>query len=303
MNTTEDMYSGEGEVKPEQAIRPLWMQRMTSCPSRSHVVRVAGVNVHYRQWGVEQAQDDRPVVLLVHGFLAHTYWWDGVAPALLERFRVYGMDLSGMGDSGHRTVYSNALWAQEIAAIAATVSTRPVALVAHSFGGSRALEACLSHPEFFKHLTLIDSYIHFTDYPNRPASYKPTGRQRSYASLLEAISRYRLMPNEPVSPWMLEYVARHSLRVEDGRWIWKFDELNLHVPRGEADSTELLRRYPVPMALIHGAKSHIATEARMQRIAGLVPCCTGVVSLGEANHHLMLSEPQELADALLQVIP
>jgi pimeloyl-ACP methyl ester carboxylesterase len=212
------------------------------------------------------------------------------------------MDLSGMGESDHRTSYDNQLWREEIAAVARDLDNRPVSVVAHSFGGSRALEACAANPRIFRHLTLVDSYVHFEDHP-RPKRYQAHGTQRLYADLASAMDRYRLMPPQPAPTYVKEYLARYSLRsMADGSWSWKFDDINLSAPRGEPDSGEMLSNLQVPLALVHGEFSRIATGARMKRIADLVPRCTALVEVPQAHHHVMLDQPLALVACLKAIL-
>ena len=77
---------------------PDWFKRAVSTPREDRVVEVAGCPIHYLRWG----DTAKPGVLLVSGSGAHAHWWDFIAPYFTDHNCVAAIDLSGMGDSGHR---------------------------------------------------------------------------------------------------------------------------------------------------------------------------------------------------------
>ena len=93
---------------------PKWFVDALAAPVETGRVTVAGASIAYRAWG----EEDRPGIVLVHGGMAHSRWWDHVAPQLAAGCRVVALDLSGHGDSDHREGYSLDLWAEEVLAVA-----------------------------------------------------------------------------------------------------------------------------------------------------------------------------------------
>ena len=59
------------------------------------------------------------------------------------------------------------------------------------------------------------------------------GRPRTYASVEEALARFRTVPpQEHYLDYVIDHVARRSLRAEaDGGWQWKFDRHDLRAVR------------------------------------------------------------------------
>jgi len=89
------------QYKGERVVGPQWFEDAINVPSESAFVHAAGIGTHYLRWG-DRA---RPGLLLVHGNGAHAYWWSFIAPFLAREYNVAALDLSGMGDSGHRSEY------------------------------------------------------------------------------------------------------------------------------------------------------------------------------------------------------
>jgi pimeloyl-ACP methyl ester carboxylesterase len=121
---------------------PQWFTDALAAPVETGEVRVAGVPVRYRAWGVRES----PGIVLVHGGAAHSRWWDHVAPLLANGRRVVALDLSGHGDSGRRDRYDLDSWADETLAAATDAGAAgPVTLVGHSMGGYVVLRAASRH--------------------------------------------------------------------------------------------------------------------------------------------------------------
>ena len=81
-------------------------------PGTSHYVEAAGVRLHYLEWA---GPPGAPVLLLLHGYLAHAHWWDFVAPWLAtEHCRAGLLGLRG-ATGGDLTLFKEA--AKEIKSI------------------------------------------------------------------------------------------------------------------------------------------------------------------------------------------
>ncbi len=160
--------------------------------------------------------------MLVHGGAAHSGWWDHIAPQL-HSHRVVALDLTGHGDSGRRDAYDMKLWAREVVAVAeAEELDRPVVL-GHSLGGWVALTVGVESPEAVAAVAVIDSPID----RQPPEDERLRDRQRPhrpYPTAEEAMAHFRTIPAQDVLlPYVLEHIARGSLRHDSDGWRWKFD--------------------------------------------------------------------------------
>src|ERR1700710_723324 len=107
------------------AIPPWFEKAIGRVPEHRDVV-VDGVRIHYRAWG----DPALPGLVLVHGGAAHSGWWDHVAPQLTGH-RVVALDLSGHGDSGHRSGYDVQHWTDEVVGVAAAAGLDRPVVVGH----------------------------------------------------------------------------------------------------------------------------------------------------------------------------
>ena len=271
--------------KPDEAGVPEWfVQALTTRPEHREV-EVEGARVHYRVWG------DRalPGLVLVHGGAAHSGWWDHIAPQL-HSHRVVALDLTGHGDSGRRDAYDMKVWAREVVAVAeAEELDRPVVL-GHSLGGWVTLTVGVESPDAVAAVAVIDSPI--DRQPPEDERLRDRKRpHRPYPTAEEAMARFRTIPaQEVLLPYVLEHIARGSLRHDSDGWRWKFDP-NFWGTRPLL--VQLLPQLTGPVALFRCEKG-LVTQEMATEMAALVDGHLPVVDLPDAGHHPMLDRPLTL---------
>lgn len=279
------------------ATEPNWLDRALAQPGLSRWVDIAGNRLHYLEW---PGPPDAPGILLVHGFRAHAHWWDFTAPLLAADFRVIALDLGGMGDSGHRSVYSHATYAEEIAGVVAHAKLRAATVVGHSFGGIVTIDAAYQFPELFQRAILIDSRISFDDDDHRidgPPAHPP----KLHSDRAAALQRFRVVPEQDgIDAAILQYVAQHSLREVDAQWTWKFDPLcaapNLIV--AAQHESALLQQLIRPVDFIYGQHSAIISRRFAQRVGACIRTGRAPIEIPDARHHILLDQPLALVSAL-----
>jgi pimeloyl-[acyl-carrier protein] methyl ester esterase len=104
-------------------------------------------------------------VVLLHGWALNLRVWDGLAPALAERFRVIALDLPGHGASSwDESASTPAAQAWRIHETLAPL-TRRYALVGWSLGGQLALDLAAALPAGIERLALIATTPRFLSAP------------------------------------------------------------------------------------------------------------------------------------------
>lgn len=283
-------------IPPLSATRPEWVEWALAQSGRSHFIDANGSRLHFLSWGFEDTY--KPTLLFVHGFRGHAHWWDFIAPWFAEEYRVVAMDLSGMGDSAHRTQYDATTLGRDIAAIAEHISQSPVIAVGHSYGGSRLLRACGERPELFQRLVIVDSYVLFEGESLPPEPIKVRGNHE-YPDLESGAARFRLIPAQAdAMPCLVEHVAGHSLRRNGEGWRWKFD---IGLPPGgarETDGGQMLARVTRPVDYLYGERSVVVSRPRAERIVQALPQARGPIAIPAGHHHLMFDQPLTLISTL-----
>jgi pimeloyl-ACP methyl ester carboxylesterase len=235
--------------------------------------------------------------MLLHGYRGHARWWSAIAPYFVDRYRVYALDLSGMGDSGTRPYYDAAVFARDLTGTLEQAGLAPATLVAHSFGGSCAIRALADTPGLIDHAIIVDSYCGFRD-GEVPVEIPRAGSGRTFSDYRTLYERYRLLPPQPVAfAEIFDYVAHHSMRqVADG-WCWKCD-IGLPNTTLEFNGRELLSRVDIPVDILVGELSPLLSVAHAQRIVDLLPQARGPIVVPQAHHHIMLDQPLVLIGML-----
>jgi pimeloyl-ACP methyl ester carboxylesterase len=277
---------------------PSWFRRALDVPFADQRVLVDGASIHYLAWG----DPGRRGLVFVHGGGAHSHWWTHIAARFAEEFRVVAIDLSGHGDSDHRDEYALEQWTEEVVAVAdAGGIDGPPVVVGHSMGGFVTVATAARHGDRVKGVVVCDSPVTAPDPEVESFRLKEAfGKPRTYASIEDGLSRFRTVPpQEHYLDYVIDHVARQSLkRVGDG-WQWKFDrrifEQFAHGMRGIA--LPYLQQVHVRFALLRSECGLVTPDigASMYEALGRV---APVIELPEAGHHAMLDQPLVLLTAL-----
>lgn len=275
------------------ASAPEWFTRAIATPSVDGFVDVDGCPVHFVRWG----DPGRAGVLLVHGGAAHARWWAHIAPFLASDHTVVALDLSGHGDSGRRTAYSSALWADEVVAVteASGIHDAPL-VVGHSMGGWVGITLAATRPDRLAGLVVLDSGI-VRPAPEEQAALRKSafGPLKTYPTDDEALAHFHTVPQQPTSlAYVIDHVARQSLRAVPGGYTWKFDPSVF--PRAVSD-TATLESVQCRVALFR-AEFGLLTAADGDVMRDLLGHRAPVVEIPLAWHHMMLDQPIALVTAL-----
>jgi pimeloyl-ACP methyl ester carboxylesterase len=278
---------------------PEWFRRALDVPFTDETTAVEGCPVHYLAWG----ERGRRGLVFVHGGAAHAHWWTHVAATFAARFRVLAIDLSGHGDSGHRPEgYALEQWTREVMAVAGHggIAGRPV-IVGHSMGGFVTMATAALQPDDLAGVIICDSPVTEPDpeigaYQVREAF----GNPRTYTDVDEALRRFRTVPEQDNDlDYVINHVARRSLRPASGGWRWKFDREVFSQFGGQIRTVALpyLAAITCRYALLrseHGLVTPDIGESMYDRLGRVSP----VIEIPEAGHHAMLDQPLLLLTAL-----
>jgi len=278
---------------------PGWFQNAVEQTPEDRTVSVNGVDIHYLRWGPR----DVPGLLFVHGGAAHAHWWSHIAPMFLGKYAVAAIDLSGHGDSGRRDDYTLEGWVDEATSVIADADfSSPPIVVGHSMGGFVTIATAALACDAVDGVVVIDSPVIEVD-PEVSAARRGndfSSKQRIYESLEAGVARFRTVPaQDHYLPFVMDMVARHSLREIDGGFTWKFDPM---VFGGRRQATvEFLPDIQCRVALLraeYGLVTPEIGEYMYDKLGRVAP----VIVLPEAGHHPMLDVPLILVTALRSLL-
>src|SRR5205085_5297263 len=111
-------------------------------------------------------QQEKPTVVLVHGFASAIEAWATVSPALAATHRVIALDLKGFGWTDRpEGDYSPDAQARMLLKLLDQRGVTKAAIVAHSWGSSVALAATLAAPERITKIALYDAWVYEDQLP------------------------------------------------------------------------------------------------------------------------------------------
>ena len=134
-------------------------------PKSARFAAVEGARVRFIDTG-EPGQDERPVVVLVHGFASSIDAWATVVPTLAKTYRVIALDLKGFGWTDRPAGdYSPDAQAKIVLKLLDQRGVGKAMFVAHSWGSSVVLAAALRSPERVTKIALYDAWVYEEQIP------------------------------------------------------------------------------------------------------------------------------------------
>jgi pimeloyl-ACP methyl ester carboxylesterase len=238
-----------------------------------------------------------PGLLLLPAGAHDRHDWDGVRPALAERFRTIALDWPGHGDSpmpAEPSRASAAGFADAVEDVVDALDLAPVALVGNSVGGFAAARLAIRRPEAVSALVLVDS----------GGFAGPTLRSRCFCA---AMSR----------PWFLRAIypwfATRYLHARDGAAL-RIREAAIDAAR-RPGTTEVLnglwrsfsgpehdlrasaRRIIAPTLLVWGVHDPVVPPRIGRRAAATIPGAQLIVL--DAGHVPFADRPEAFLAAVL----
>ena len=286
----------------ERVASPAWFEQAIAAAPEVNWVDAVGARIRYLRWGDRK----RPGLLLVHGNAAHAEWWSFIAPFLAGDYNVAALDFSGMGDAAKRPEYTMELFVEEELAVARDAGMfdheEPPVIVAHSFGGFVTMLTGALYGDKLAGTVIVDSPVNPPDRPGGPPR-RELRPHRIYPTLSEALARFRLAPEQPCeNDYIVDFVARRSLKQVDGGWMWKFDPALWASRFSIGDTAERLRSTKCRIAIMRGEMSVLMPHEVGEYMFNLLGRAAPMIEIPQARHHVMLDQPLAFVAALRAVL-
>ena len=234
----------------------------------SHYFYSQRLKLHYVDWG----SAEKPPLLLVHGGRDHCRNWDWVAADLRRDYHVIAPDLRGHGDSAWAvgSTYSMIDYVLDLAALVKSLELSHVTIVGHSLGGSVSLQYAGVYPDRVSRLVAIEGLgppPGLTKPPSAQARMLQWVREmqslarrhpHAYPSLEAAVERMREANPRLTPEQALHLTVNGVLRVEDGTYVWKFDNFVRAVSPylfNLDEAREIWGHIACPVLLVRGSES------------------------------------------------
>tara|TARA_B100002051_G_scaffold273822_1_gene313455 strand:+ start:3268 stop:4146 length:879 start_codon:yes stop_codon:yes gene_type:complete len=274
-----------------------------------------GHPVHALKRGPDQGLDNRPALLLVHGFGASTDHWRHNIPVLASGYEVHALDLLGFGRSAKPSglPYGGALWRDQLMAYVRERIGRPTVIAGNSLGGFAALAAGAALADACAGVVLLNAAGPFRDEQQPAKGWAAIARQSIGTALLRSLIVQRLLfenlrrpatirrtlnqvyiDRTNVDDFLVESIRRPSLDPGAfGVFRTVFD-----IPKGQP-LDELFADLKAPLLLLWGIRDPwINAQGRRATFQRHAPVATTEVVL-EAGHCPHDEVPEQVNTALL----
>jgi len=277
-----------------QAPAPDWYREAMACPGTVHRVESNGCAIQYLKWSPPEGRTALGGILLVHGGGGHGHWWSHMAPMLAQEYNVVAMDQAGMGDSGRREAYDSDGRADDMLAVIRDAELGANAfVVGHSFGGLMAMRLGQLHGDRLGGIIIADSPVRPPELQGLGEHKRPKmGNKRHYPDFETALARFRLMPEQTcANTFLVEHIARRSLKQDPEGWAWKFDGDAMENSRFGEPFHEYLAGMKGRRAFVYGEDSALVQPEIIDWIRRTLGPSAPIVGVPEAQHHLLLDQP------------
>jgi pimeloyl-[acyl-carrier protein] methyl ester esterase len=258
------------------------------------------INLHKINIGVTMAvsvENDKPVLVLVHGWGLNHAVWQQILPQLAEHFVVLTPDLPGFGLATH---YPEPYTLADVAAMVATQIPAGSLVLGWSLGGLVATQIALDYPDKVKALALVASspcFVAGDDWPGMAPA---------------VLSQFAAALAKDVALTIDRFLAIQALGSETARQeikLLKQALLSLPLPQPVAlaggltilatdDLRSRLTELCMPVAGCYGRLDSLVPAAMLTKLQALLPQSEFTV-LPKASHAPFISHPLEFSSWLL----
>jgi len=263
----------------------------------SQFIEINGLSVHVKTSG-----QGEPVIVLLHGFGASLYSWQGVMPALAESGTVIAYDRPAFGLTERpltwqgQNPYSPEAQMALVIGLLDHFAVQQAILVGNSAGGTIAMQTALAYPQRVKALVLVDAAVYAGG--GAPAWVRPllaTPQMRRLGPLLarQIQSRGLEFINlawhdvQKIPPATIELYQK-PLQVEN----WDAALWQLTLVSRASGLPERLDEFDLPILVITGDDDRIVPTADSIRLAAELPGAELVV-IANAGHVPHEEQPDE----------
>lgn len=274
-----------------------------------------GWRSHYGVRRSQNADANKPPILLIHGFGAAMDQWRDNIPALAAEHTVYAIDLLGFGASEKPpTDYSIYLWVEQVLSFWQKFVGVPMIIIGNSIGALVAAIAASHHPEIAAGVVTISLPDIEAFKALVPKWLQPI--ERAVKAIVNAIFVKPLFYLFR-QPWMIRFVLKGIVycdrdRVDDQlveiiakpardrQAAEAFVRLNrsLNQPNYSPSLTQALSQLQVPLLILWGSRDRLIPPSEGKRLVQYAPNAS-LVYLENAGHCAHDDNPERVNHEIL----
>lgn len=257
--------------------------------------------------GVTLGDDEKPIMLCLHGWLDNVASFYPLLPYLPDTYKIIAIEWPGHGHSDHRgkdAHYHFIDWVYDLLKLFESQKWKSVDIVAHSMGGMVASAFAAAFPEKVKSLTLIDSIGFVTAPENETTSQLKKGLESRLKNRtsntkrhfeLEAATNARVAVSDLSFAHAQLIVERSVVKIEPG-CQWRSDPRLRNISPYRLSllqAQQLIKDVKCPVQLIHGNKGMKMVSLGLKHFGALFNSLQEFELSG--GHHVHMEQPKETA--------
>ncbi len=265
-------------------------------------VNVQGIDIYYELY--THRDRNKPVLVLIHGFLSSTFSYRRLIPLLKEEYTVLALDLPPFGRSGKSTkmTYSYQNLANVVIKLLNHLNYSRVSLVGHSMGGQISLNIAKQCPDLIDKIVLLSSSGYMKRLPS-PLIYS------SYFPFFHLYVK-RHLAKQGIDRNLYNVVHDHSIIDEDMRkgYLEPFSDENIFraltrmIRHREGDlPPEELKKIETSSLLIWGQEDKVVPISIGERLHKDLPN-SSFISLSKTGHLVPEEKPLLVHEKIAQFI-
>jgi len=238
-----------------------------------------------------------PVLLLLHGGLAHSGWFQWMTPRLARSYRVIAPDLRGHGRSGHSDDYTWGAYCADIEALLdLLVPSEAYYLAGQCSGGYLGLvlsKRGIRPPLAVAGIEILPPLSREEETAQFATARRPPHRFTTLESAAQSYSRALKLPRER-GELLVREVFRQN---DDGSWSAPADPRTLEIEPFQ--TYELAAQVDCPTLLIRGTESRSLSRISLLLMSRELRSGE-FVEIPGVGHQLLVEDPDATSEALEQ---
>lgn len=276
---------------------------------QSKFIETNHIRLHYLDWG----NNDKPLLILLHGLTANAHAFDGlVSHGLARHFHLITPDLRGRGLSDKPAFHYNLRdHAEDILGLMESLKAESIFLGGHSYGGLLSAFISSKYPERAEKLILLDAAMQMNDHvlemlgPTLARLDKTYKNYDAYIAEMKAAPQNTFWDKDMDSYYKADANVRADGTVNPYPNLTNIIEVSADV--GRQDWKQIFQSIQQPSLLVNGQDIYtlgepLLPEVRAEETAELMQDCTLVKVDG--NHQTMLYDKgaQQIVNAIINFL-
>ncbi len=311
-NTFESFFHGEQQLeKNKRQFEKHEQQFEKRNPHIVHEIPRGEYLLHAREFGI---RDDRPTIILMHGFPDSLHLYDRVIPKLAKDNHVIAFDFLGWGNSDTPVDfdYSTTALKIDLDTVINYFELDHIVLVMHDLSGLPAIDWALENPTQIAGLVLLDTFYGPMPTLKAPEAIQffatPSPQRDAFIPLVTLIDKlwlavfeeqlFKFFKTKKPQKKFTNIFAHQSLRIKPAFFALT-ESLFQEIGQRATPQNTLLPAFEAPVRIIFGAQDPYLNIGVAETFHSLF-ANSELFILENAGHYVQLDQPKAVSELIIE---